>query len=54
VALVCVDVLDANGRRLARWRLPAEARFLAAGKGTIYAVTKDEDDLQYLNVYRVP
>ena len=54
VSLVCVDVLDANGTRLARWRLPEGARFLAAGRGTLHVVTKDEDDLQYVNVYRVP
>lgn len=42
------------GDTVARFRLPKRSRLLAAGTGVVYVVTKDEDDLEYVNVHRIP
>lgn len=48
------DVLDANGRVVARYEMPKGTRLVGVGNGVVYAVRNDEDDLQYLQRYRVP
>ncbi len=50
----CFDVLDAQAKRVARYRLPKKGRLLAAGNGEVYVVSKDEDDIEYVNVHRIP
>jgi hypothetical protein len=50
----CIDVLDASAKRVARYRLPKGSRFLAAGAGVVYVISKDEDDLEYVHVHRIP
>jgi hypothetical protein len=34
--------------------LPAKTRLLGFGQGTVYLVRTDDDDLQYLQRYRLP
>lgn len=50
----CLDVLDAQAKRVARYKLPATGRLLAAGAGVIYVVVKDEDDLEFVHQHRIP
>ncbi len=50
----CLDVLDTQAKRVARYKLPKSGRVLAAGTGVIYVVAKDEDDLEYVYVHRIP
>ena len=42
------DVIDAAGRLVERWRLPAKTTLVAVGQGVVYTVRTDEDDLRYL------
>lgn len=42
------DVIDAAGRLVARWRLPARTTIVAIGQGVVYTVRTDEDDLRYI------
>jgi hypothetical protein len=42
------DVIDANGRVVSRVVLPKKSRVIGFGKGAVYVVRTDEDDLQYL------
>lgn len=42
------DVIDAAGKLVARWRLPARTTLVAVGQGVVYTVRTDEDDLRYL------
>lgn len=46
------DVFDAQGRRAARVALPRRTRLAGFGRGTVYLVRSDGDDLQYLQRYR--
>jgi hypothetical protein len=48
------DVFDATGRVVSRVALPADTRLLGFGNGTVYLARSDEDDLQYLQRYRMP
>ena len=48
------DVLDASGRVAMRVSLAAKTRVIGFGNGVVYAVRSDEDDLQYLQRYRMP
>lgn len=48
------DVFDASGRMVGRIALPAETRLVGFGNGTVYLARSDEDDLQYLQRYRLP
>lgn len=48
------DVLDASGKVVARWRLPAKTTIVAVGDGVVYAVRTDEDDLRYLQQVAIP
>ena len=48
------DVFSADGRLVRRVTFPARTRLIGFGAGTLYAARSDEDDLQYLERYRVP
>jgi hypothetical protein len=48
------DVVDANGNRIRQVALPEGRRLVAFGKGTIYTVRRDADDLEWLERYRLP
>ena len=48
------DVLDANAKVVKQVALPKKTRLVGLGNGTAYVVRIDEDDLQYLQRYRVP
>jgi hypothetical protein len=37
-----------------RVALPADTRLVGFGNGTVYLARSDEDDLQYLQRYRLP
>jgi hypothetical protein len=46
------DVIDRAGNVAQRVVLPAKARLLGFGNGTVYIARLDEDDLQYLQRHR--
>jgi hypothetical protein len=48
------DVLDASGKVAMRVEIPAKTRLVGVGNGVIYTVRTDDDDLQYLQRYRLP
>jgi hypothetical protein len=48
------DVFDATGRVVSRVALPADTRLVGFGTNTVYLARSDEDDLQYLQRYRLP
>jgi hypothetical protein len=48
------DVFDATGRVIGRVALPAKSRLAGFGQGTVYLIRLDDDDLQYLQRYRLP
>lgn len=48
------DVFDARGRLVRRVTFPARTRLVGFGDGSLYAARSDEDDLQYLERYRIP
>lgn len=48
------DVLDSGGRLLARVAFPARTRLAGFGKGVLYMVRRDEDDLEYLGWLALP
>ncbi|HYV97981.1 MAG TPA: hypothetical protein VE967_11040 [Gemmatimonadaceae bacterium] len=49
------DVIDAAGKLVARWQLPANVRLLGLGEnGVVYAARKDNDDLLYLQRIQLP
>ena len=47
------DVFDSQGRRVEQVFLPQGRRLLGFGLGTLYAVSRDHLDLEYLEQYRV-
>ena len=48
------DVIAPDGRLERRVRTPPNVTLLGFGKGVLYGVRKDEDDLRYLQRYRYP
>lgn len=48
------DLIDGKGQVVRRVNLPKRARLLGFGRGTLYLVRVDDDDLQYLQRYRLP
>ena len=48
------DVFDATGKVVSRVALPVNTRLVGFGNGTVYLARSDEDDLQYLQRYRLP
>jgi len=47
------DVFDARGERVTQVRLPEGRRLVGFGDGVLYALVTDEDDLQWLERYRL-
>ena len=47
------DVIDAGGKVAMQVVLPKKTRLVGLGSGTAYVVRTDDDDLQYLQRYRV-
>lgn len=48
------DVLDASGALVARVALAKGERLVTVGRGTVYTIRTDADDLQYLRRYALP
>jgi hypothetical protein len=48
------DVFDGSGKVIGRVALPANTRLVGFGANTVYLARSDEDDLQYLQRYRLP
>lgn len=48
------DVIDASGKVAMKVELPKKVRLVGLGNGVVYGVRTDEDDLQYLQRYRLP
>ena len=48
------DLFDAAGMLTGRIALPRDTRLLGFGKGTVYLIRMDEDDLQWIERYRLP
>ena len=53
-AVPSYDVFDARGQLVERVVLPKDGRLVGFGAGTIYLARRDQDDLQYLQRFRVP
>jgi len=51
---VTYDVLAPGGKLERQVRVPPNVTLLGFGKGVLYAVRKDEDDLRYLQRYKLP
>jgi hypothetical protein len=47
------DVFDDNGRVIGHVTLPHKMRLVGFGLGTVYLVRIDDDDLEYLQRYRL-
>lgn len=48
------DVIDQAGKLVARWRLPPKVTLVAVGRGVVYTVRTDEDDLRYVQRVELP
>jgi hypothetical protein len=48
------DVVDPSGRVTMRVKLAPRSRVVGFGNGTVYVARSDEDDLQYLQRFRLP
>jgi len=48
------DVIDAAGKLVARWRLPARTTLIGVGQGAVYTARTDEDDLRYVQRVELP
>ena len=48
------DRFDVKGRRIGQVKLNPKSRVIGFGKGAVYVVRLDEDELQYLERYRFP
>ncbi|MHB1225757.1 MAG: NHL repeat-containing protein [Gemmatimonadaceae bacterium] len=48
------DIFDGFGRLVARATLPSASRLVGFGRNSAYVVRKDENDLEYLERYRLP
>ncbi len=48
------DVVDGRGRLVEQVVLPKSTRLVGFGAGTVYLARVDDDDLQYLQRYRLP
>ncbi len=46
-------VFDSSGNLIKQVRLPAQTRLVAFGKGVVYLVRRDADDLEYLERYKL-
>lgn len=52
--VITYDVLDSRGTLVKRVRFPKDVALLGFGRDVLYATRKDEDDLMYLQRYRLP
>lgn len=48
------DVFDEGGRVVARVQMPARTQVVGFGPQVVYAIRSDDDDLQYLQRYKLP
>ena len=48
------DVFDEGGRVIARVQMPARTQVVGFGPQVVYAIRTDDDDLQYLQRYKLP
>ncbi|MGQ0764770.1 MAG: hypothetical protein ACT4OZ_03795 [Gemmatimonadota bacterium] len=48
------DVLDASGKLISRVKMPPRVTVFGFGKGVVYGLRKDEDDLHYVQRYTLP
>lgn len=48
------DVIDGSGKVARRFSLPPKTRVIGFGKGVVYTIRTDDDDLQYLQRIRLP
>jgi hypothetical protein len=48
------DVFDGRGQIVERIALPRQTRLVGFGARAVYLARKDDDDLQYLQRYRLP
>jgi hypothetical protein len=48
------DLIDRNGSLARRVVMPPRTRLVGFGVGTVYTVRIDEDQLEYLQRYRLP
>ena len=53
-AIPSYDVFDGRGQLAERIALPRQTRLVGFGARTVYLARKDDDDLQYLQRYRLP
>ncbi len=49
-----IDVFDGTGKKVREIRLPVGCRVVGFGRGTVYLARTDQDDLQWLERYRIP
>jgi len=48
-----IDVFDGSGKKTGEVQLPAGCRVVGFGRGTVYLARTDQDDLQWLERYRI-
>ena len=48
------DIIDAQGRVAAKLELPTRTRLVGFGNGTIYLARTDDQEMEYLDRYRLP
>lgn len=48
------DVIDGSGKVVMKVELPKKTRLVGVGNGVVYATRTDDDDLLYLQRYRLP
>lgn len=48
-----IDVFDGSGKKTGEVRLPVGCRVVGFGRGTVYLARTDQDDLQWLERYRI-
>jgi hypothetical protein len=48
------DIIDGSGRLVGRVAFPTRTRVIGFGATSVYTVRTDEDDLQYLQRFRLP
>lgn len=51
---VCYDVIDRNGARVQRYRLPEKSVVVGFGKNTVYVAVEQKSDKSLLQRYTLP
>jgi hypothetical protein len=49
-----IDVFDGSAKKTGEVLLPVGCRVVGFGRGTVYLARTDQDDLQWLERYRIP